>query len=64
MDQVTFRVPAGLPERADELAAELGVTRSDVMREALESGMSLLLAEWETALENGKRKGGKKRASA
>lgn len=58
-EQVSVRLDVDLVAYADEVADELGITRTDVLREAFKDGMQRIYAEWQQALENGK-KGGKK----
>jgi predicted transcriptional regulator len=62
MTMVTFRADEDVVEQVDELAAEAGVSRSEVIREALKIGMGSLMGEWERAQANAK--GGKKDAVA
>jgi predicted transcriptional regulator len=54
-EQVTVKLDVDLVAYADELAAELELTRSDVIREAFRDGMRRTWADWQEALEQGKR---------
>lgn len=58
-EQMSIRLDVDLLAYADEVAEELDVTRTDVLREAFRDGMQRIYAEWQQSLENGK-KGGKK----
>jgi predicted transcriptional regulator len=61
---VTFREHEEIIIRAEALAVELGVSRSDILREAVRDGVVRMEGEWARALEQGKKTQGKKNASA
>lgn len=58
-EQISIRLDLDLLAYADEVADELGITRTEVLREAVRDGMQSIYAQWQQALENG-NKGGKK----
>jgi predicted transcriptional regulator len=48
-EQVTIRLDVDLLAQADELAQEIGITRTEVIREAFRDGMARTWSDWETA---------------
>jgi len=54
-EQLSLRVHVAFIDLADEIAEALNTTRSEVLREMMETGYCQLQHEWDQALENGRK---------
>jgi Arc/MetJ-type ribon-helix-helix transcriptional regulator len=54
---ISLRIPVDQLAYVDELAGELELTRSDVIRECLRDGLERTWSDWQTALRSAKTGG-------
>lgn len=54
-ETISVRIDCDQLAYIDDLAEELELTRSDVLRECLRDGLQRTYGEWQAALENGKK---------
>lgn len=54
-EQISLRIPIIILNESDELAAELGITQAQVLREFILEGRNFVMGEWKLATKKGKK---------